>query len=223
MPPYSAPTLTVLRIKVRRDLRDPGGSVFSDDPTIDDFINEAIVELNRAKPLDTVLVITDSDFTLSLVGLNIEDVWAVEAVGPNRESQYIPPNNTGIDWRNGWEFMGGSLVLSGMWLNRMERTILNNQYELRVYGYRGRDPLTVGANVAEFDFEDEFLVRRYARMAGYRTLASDRALFQQWQQQANNSDVSQTQMVGTLANAEQEWGRLRKRVTKLRRPPVGAS
>jgi hypothetical protein len=48
-------------------------------------------------------------------------------------------------------------------------------------------------------------------------LLHDRTLYQQWQTQANNSDVSPTQLLQMASTFKQEWSDLRKRVVRLRR------
>jgi hypothetical protein len=88
---------------------------------------------------------------------------------------------------------------------------------LRVWGYSDRDALTDDADVLDADLNGEVIVRAYAKHRGFQNLLNDRALFQQWVTQSNNTDVSPTQLLGMYQVTDATWRDLRVRSRLMRR------
>lgn len=219
---YEPPTLSELRDKVARDVRDPDLEAFVSDE-VDDWINGGLAELNQIRPIEAVVQITD---TADLADLSFSYLWKVEIVNITEAggSDIIPPNNDETKWANGWLLFANELRLPARyitWLDERLAAAGDGSVRLDLYGYTQRDALTTDEEVAEVSFADEHLIRQYARLRAYASLAQDRALFQQWQAQANNSDVSPTQLTNMQQVAEAEWNRVRSRNLTIRRPPVG--
>jgi hypothetical protein len=202
MADYSPPTLSDLWALIGRDLTDPDHKVFNTSQ-LTDYINGGIAELNRVRPLETVVTTGydgDSD-TVPLGPLPIDDPFVVEMMDN--------------------DYFAHTLVLGPAYSEHVLRMCRDNGWTLRIWGYRGRDPLILDDDGAEFNaLEEEYAVRLYARMEAYRSLNVDRGLFQQWQQQANNSDVSPTQLNGMLVTAEGSFDRQQKRLFLPRRLPM---
>lgn len=220
--PWTSPDLTELQVKLRRDLRDPDGKVFSPEMLMD-YANEGTVELSRVKPIEVW-----GDIAGLPVDLDPQpvDIWALALVFSNTEVRYLPPMDENVA-SEGWLFYGGSLVfsprLSIQLIDWLEPASGAQPATLRWYGYRSREVFDgTPDEVADFKTpEDEMCVRRYARWAGFRALDSDRSLYQQWQTQANNTDVSATQLTQMVSVAESEWDQLRRKVMLFRHPPLG--
>lgn len=226
---YAAPQLADLRVSVARDLRDPDNETFTPEQVLD-FINEGIVELNRIRPIEARETYVGDDPLTSLpfnyvfmvehcVQANVGDPLAWSTVSPSEEEHGYG--------RNGWTYFGNELHFSPQIAYNIARAIdayTAAQVHLAVWGYQDRDLISGldETEVAPFlDGRDEFAVRKYARLSGFRALSQDRALYQQWQQQANNSDISETQLNGMVNTYAGDWERVRKGLYTPRRPAVG--
>jgi hypothetical protein len=235
MATYSPPTRVQLRGEVAQDLRDTALTTFL-PAEIDDFVNEGIAELNAVKPVEALesypVEVDDGlgnitiDTGSYIVGLS--DIFNVELTVPGVDAIVIPHNANDLipRERNGWDLFAGRLRLSVYWgrvVERYEASYPGTGLAISAWGYALRDPLTTDAQVAEFDLEDEHFVRVYARMRGFERLSQDRSLFQQWQTQTNNSDVSATQLTNMAQGSESEISRLRRRMYVIRRPVMAAT
>jgi hypothetical protein len=222
MAAYEPPTLAELIAYVGRDLTDPESKVWNVEQKTD-YINGGIAELNRIRPLEaTEVLLWDEDAQrLPLKVSVLESVFHVELLSVDAAyQQAIPYSASGVDTRTGWDFYAQSIWLGPTWLARAGRTTQQGG-SLVLMGYRSRDPLLVEDDVAEFlDLTEEMFVRLYCRMEAYRAMNMDRSIFQQWQQQANNSDVSPTQLNGMLGTAEASFDRQQRRMFLPRRIPA---
>jgi len=223
MADYAPPTLAELWALVVRYLTDPSNKVFNTSQ-LTDYINGGIAELNRVRPLEATHTVTwdDENDQLPLEGIPLYSVFQVELRAAYGGANSIVPNiKGGQPTRDGWDFYNGTLFLGSQWFQRAVHSARDNGWTVEVWGYRSRDPLIADDDLAEFiDLTDEMFVRLYSRMEAYRSLNVDRSLFQQWQQQANNSDVSPTQLNGMLGTAESSFDRQQKRLFLPRRVPA---
>lgn len=223
MPPYQPPTLDGLWMIVGRDLTDPDHRVFNVSQ-LTDFINGGIAEVNRVKPLEDR--ITSGCFgesgSVYVDPGAIDEVFQVELIAPmGKNHTYVPRQRSGVAMADGWDFFAGALSFGPVWFARIEELVCRQDWSIRVWGYRPRNPLIAPNDIAEFrDLNDEQAVRLYCRLEAYRALNVDRGLFQQWQQQANNADVSPTQLAGMLGLTEQAFDRQVKRIFLPRRIPA---
>lgn len=216
---YDPPTLSDLYERVGRDLRDPSHTTLGLD-FLTDYINDGIAELNQLKPHQLRFEVSD---IVGLEGLPFSQVWKVEVVrADGYGQQVIPPNNDAVLYQNGWTYYARSLALSQTALRYLAQGFDDNSLILRVYGYTERDPLVADTDIFDGGFEDEQLVRRYVKTLGFQALLADRNLYQQWQTQANNSDVSPTQLTNMASQADAEWRRARSRAYQIRYPSAGA-
>ena len=221
MADYAPPDMADLYALVGRDLTDPNHQVFNISQ-ITDFVNGGIAEINRVKPLETTVTISydTAGGGVPLTGYPVSDIFLVELIGPQSQHQYIPHARNWAVAQEGWDYFANRLTLGPVWEERVTKLLRDNGYKLRVWGYRPRDPLIASTDIAEFvDLNDEMTVRLYCRLEAYRALNQDRGLFQQWQMQPNNSDVSPTQLNGMLATSEGAFDRQIKRIFVPRRIP----
>lgn len=223
---YTAPTLGTLRTRAMRVLRDDGTTFIEE--VVDDFINEALAELSRFRPIERQVVILGADIERTIPLTTLNYVWAVERVivqsGIERVT-YIPPLDIAVPGhRAGWDYFAGSLDVGGLWavgLMRDAGAYLTDM-TLRVSGYGERERLVLDADVAELEsLQEEFAVLKFVGWRGFRALEQDRSLFQQWLTQANNTDVSPTQLMNMVASTGDEWNRMERKMQRRRRPPVG--
>jgi hypothetical protein len=221
---WTSPSLSDLQGRLSRDLRDTDGVVFTPDMLMD-YANEALVELSRAKPIEAWgdILALPADFDPTPV-----DIWALAKIDlATNNVDYLPPMDDNVA-TEGWLFYGGQILLGP----RLQATLPDMvapqdgsvaTTALRWFGYRVRDVFDGDPDdTADFiDAEDEIAVRRYVRWAGLRALDGDRGLYQQWQQQANNSDVSPTQLTQMVGMAQNDWETLRRKIITFRHPPLG--
>lgn len=225
---WTPPTLSQLRTKVWRDLRDPNADTFT-TLQIDDFIQQGVAELNEIRPYEQKIVYQgDQDFS---VALPFSHVFAVELaiereVGETLHWDTLHPADSSYGYgRSGWDYYGRRLILPGIYVqgisNLVDRYTAAQVY-ISVWGYGERVVPTTSGEVLDFDtFIDESITRAYAKAEGLRSLGADRALFQQWQLSSNNADVSETQLNQMLAGAQSEFDRMRKRHYTIRRTRTG--
>lgn len=211
MTAYTPPTQEVLRAAISRDLHDPENRAFS-TTEVNDLINGGIAELNRLVPKESradVVLVADT-YTYDLTD-TIDDVFRVELWRPDFAYQTLPRHD-GSEMLSGWDYFSGILYLPrGIFFD-------TDQDTLTVWGYAERDPLLDDAEVLDADLDGEYVIRAFAQFTCFQRLLMSRALFQQWQTDANNTDVSATQLLGMAATYANEWRSLRSRVRRLRRP-----
>ena len=214
MAPYTPLPFSQLRLDIANDLRDPTFKTFTIGQ-IDDLVNEGIAELNRLRPLEAIEELTLVEDGRSYP-TSMQQVFLVEgkragdvAWWPIAESDYA----AGVGSQGGWTLFAGTIALPG------SMTPLDPATDyIRVWGYRDRDPLKLDGDVPEFiDSSDEEAVRAYARYTALEMLLHERTLYQQWQTQSNNSDISTTQLLQSASSYQREWATLRKRLVRLRR------
>lgn len=224
---WTAPTGLALVTELKIVLRDDDTPEVFTYTMCQQFLDDAIVELNQLRPREQVGTIDASTDLTSELAARIDDVWKVEWEDPDGYVGDIIPASDGSS--PGWLYYANRMRFDGQTMRRIVEAVDNADppWRLRWYGYQFRGVFPgSGSSTTYVDIdngEDESLLLRFARWSGLRSLGSDRSLFQQWQQQTNNSDVSATQLTQMTAMAENEWDQLRKRLTRVRRPAVGAT
>jgi hypothetical protein len=211
MTAYTPPSQEVLRASISRDLHDTDNRAFSTSE-VNDLINGGIAELNRLVPkearVDIPLVANTHTYDLSDT---IDDIFRVELwrVG---WSYNTLKRHDGDEMQSGWDYFNTILYLPPA------MDFDADQDTLTVWGYSKRDPLLSDDEVLDADLDGENVIRAYAQFTCFQRLIMSRALFQQWQTDANNTDVSATQLLGMASVYANEWRSLRSRVRRLRRP-----
>jgi hypothetical protein len=114
---------------------------------LSDFINDGIVELNQAKPIETRLEITD---VVNLEGLPLNyvyrvDLWATDGYG----QETIPPTNEAVRWQSGWSYWAHELTFSQATRRVIDQGFTDGKLAVIVWGYSDRDPLTAVDDVFE--------------------------------------------------------------------------
>jgi len=206
---YDPPTRLTLQAAISRDIHDASNKTFSTNE-VNDLINMGIAELNQLQPVEYLddVALTADIFTYTL-DTRVDQVIRVELWRDSVFYRQLPAKDGNS--LSGWDFFGLTLLLP-------TNTVFDDSTDqLRVYGYRGRDPLTDDADVAEIDLEGETLIRAYAQFAVFERLISSRSLFQQWQTNSNNTDVSPTQLWNFANLYASVWRDMRMRMKRLRR------
>lgn len=222
-------TLAELSDGVYRDLADEAKQVFS-VAQVEDFVRAGIADLNRVAPTDGVEVL---DLVKDVDGKIIQFEYDTLTNLPYRvevrrlsDGYAVPMPEAGLGQTvsSGYVFWqtasGGHIELPQYMIEGLNH-LDTEDYALRLYGYQYRPlPYTVEGQespTVPLSPEDEYVVRAYAKSAGFDLLAHDRSLYQQWQGQSNNTDVSPTQITQMAYNAKREWEKVRGAVRVVRR------
>jgi len=216
----ATPTLLQLRTMVRTDLRDPDGTTF-EDQTVTDFVNAGIAEISRIAPRESRQQIpfdpTVNQYSTLLVDAHRVEAWDTVAVPPTFFT-LIPPqaDNDFNSSQAGWEIWAGSLSIPSGWTSGLTPS----RHSFVVWGWMGYAQLVNDTDVADFtDANLVWAVREYAAVAGFEYLMADRALFEQWATQANNTDVTPAALANMLSLWLSKWERRRKQLRTLRQLP----
>jgi hypothetical protein len=237
---YEPPTRLTFKTTLQRALRDPGGQVFP-SATLDDFIDEALMDMSAYRPKDayrSMSWMVDSGSVPPDVTEGLSDVWQVIArltsnkyeTGDPLPYTYRPslfiPHVDYTDGRAGWDFIGEGLAITQLWADKLRKWAeqANEPVTLAIRGYAHR--LLPTSDNSYLDFLnpiDQYCVLQHCKFLGFQMLNADRALYQQWLAATNNTDVSPTQLQGMLGQAEATYDRVRHRNTIIRRRPSNAS
>jgi hypothetical protein len=217
------PTLDQLVTSVYRDLADDPRQVFT-VAQVEDFIRGGIVELNRVAPLDTVDTIdfidgqTEYPTTLNLIyaaSLRDKDGRTVAVIDMLENGQ---PFVYGYTFRR--QGGGGVIEVTRGMVDQAMSVEDSSRPSIRLAGYAPRPlPYSVSGDDPEtgLDSDEEYAVREFAKAEGFTLLTHDRALFQQWQGQTNNTDVSPVMMMNMASGARNEWHSKRGLIRTVRR------
>ena len=199
-------TLANLEVMVARDLRDSSNGSFA-TAELDDLINQGIDELATFYPKEIVQTIgTVSGGVISYSAASFSTIYRLDiytSAGSYKDT--MPPGIGGAN--SGWELHGGVLYLPPSYA-------YSNTDTLRAWGYGRYIQLSASSDTTDLDTAGIFAVRLFAQVEAFGRLATDRALFQQWQANPGNTDVSEPQIVQWYQSARQRW---RDRQRSLRR------
>jgi hypothetical protein len=211
-------TLGELTAKVFRDLADESKTVFS-TAQVEDFVRGGIAELNRIAPYDTYGDI-DLQTGITAYYTGISHPYRVEVRSSKTgDIIQVPFESEDMGSLTGWSFKqrpdisGGTIEFPRELIRGLDASV----WYARVHGYVERPNPTAATSSVMLTFEDEYVVREYAKAEGFTLLTHDRAMFAQWQGQTNNTDVSPTQMMNMAADAKREWNRRRGLARVVRR------
>jgi hypothetical protein len=209
---YAPPTLEQLRARVAADLRDPLYKTFM-AADIDALINGAVVEVSRAYPKQVVSSVV-YDTGVADYPVDFTDIFRVEVFRDGVYAFTIPPNESDDSAQGGYDTFAGAVHLPWYVVARLSETTDDS---IRLWGYRNREIMETATESLDGDAEFEHGVRTYSVLTGYQRLANSRALFQQWTQDSNNTDVSPTQLLGMAQAFESQWQHIRQQLRTLRR------
>lgn len=211
-------TLGDLETLVARALRDPNHNTWT-VPELDDLINEGIDAVSSVYPADVALInavtLSANVWQYPASALNIEriyriDVWASTTAAPPAGFQYTLLPTTGDGPNSGWDFFAGSIFLPPNYLP------VTGQY-LSLFGYRSFVQLSASTDTSDLDTKAKWGVLWYCQYEGFKRLLADRADFQQWQLNSNNTDVTAATMNQMVLFAERQWNDRRQQLRKFRR------
>lgn len=213
--------IDTLITKIRRDLRDTGTSDGYDraftNQELTDLVDLALAEVSRSYPKELVTIVAIPQEYSSLHSTSIslpsgfDTVYRIDCLQNNVDASYSPPRqwynlvdridpSMGEGPAGGWEIHSGSIYLQPSRFNGATS-------HLRIMGYGNW-------TVDTLDVDAEQAVRYFVQSEGMYKLLTDRSMFQQWQVNPGNSDVTvpAANQLYTVARGRYERliGRLRK-------------
>lgn len=215
-------TLSQIRALVARALRDPGNEVFSLSDLTDLINNGIVVVSNMAprqyredipgagdNPIDINSGTADERYEIRRV-----EIWTAATGVPVAYYLRVPPASSEYQSNSqaGWDYWDGAIQLPKGYAD----ILADDTYALRVWAYAPYTEMDDAADVSDLTVETEFAVREYAILQGYERLHGDRVLFQKWQGQHNNTDVTAASLINTVQAYRSSWERLRKQLAGLR-------
>ncbi len=219
-------TLTELQAIVARALRDPDNDTFAlSDLT--DLINNGITVVSNMAPRQfrEDLDGTGSETYELLEGAADErleirrvEIWTTVSLGvPDRFKCRVPPASG--EYVNasqvGWDWWASELVLPRFYAD----IAADDTFLVRVWGYAPYTTLVNDDDETDMGTETQYAATEYATLLGYERLIADRALFQKWQGQQNNTDASLAGLNAVVGERRRNWERLRKQLVALRERP----
>jgi hypothetical protein len=217
-----------LKTYVARDIRDASFLTFS-DTEVGDMVNAAIAEVGRIAPRqfqEDITVVADTltytpqvaTFASGNPGIELSrvEVWDI-STNPDKFVARLEPASAGYVNSSdaGWRMWNGVLYLP----NSVEESLTVGTHLLRIWGYCPYKPLSSDGTTTDLPTELEWAVREFAVKEAYERLSSDRALFQQWQSQPHNTDISAAALMNAVNVWTAKWDRRRRQLAVLREAP----
>lgn len=203
-------TLADIRTYISRDLRDTGNATFS-VAEVDDLANQGIDALAAFYPREvaqSIGTVASGVFTYSVSAFN--SVFRVDIHDSSGVYRDEIPRSTGDGRNSGWEVHASILYTPPMWKLTVGDT-------LTAFGYAGYTQLSASTQTSDLDASGLWAVRVFAQAQGFKRLLNDRAKYQQWQTEANNTDVGLVQLNNAYFSAQRDWASEQRRLRKLRR------
>lgn len=214
--------IDTLIAKIRRDTRDTGTSDGYDraftTQELTDLIELALSEVSRAYPRELVTVVALPDIKSSTHVATItmpsgfDTIYRIDClknvVKTNPSTQWyevvdmIQPS-MGEGPYGGWEIQAGSIYLQPSRFN-------SQTSHLRIFGYGNW-------TVDTLDADSEQAVRYFVQSECMFRMVTDRSIFQQWQINPGNTDITVPAISQMYAISRQRFDRLMSRIRKVKK------
>lgn len=140
------------------------------------------------------------------------EIWSVSDGILSPYAEVPRPGTTRISYsESGWRVWGGTLEVPKWVLDCVQDGSF-----IRVWGYAPYDALVDDSQVTDLTAELEWAAIKYAKIQGLERLVWARDQFGQWQQQANNTDVTPASLMNQLALLRSSWRQTENRLYQLR-------
>lgn len=208
-----ATTLAQLETMVARDLRDTGNNTWNTNE-LDDLINQGIDAVSEVYPkqvYDTSLTILANTWTYAIPSsFNRDGIYRVDIFTSAASYRYTLGSAQGDGPNSGWETHAGVLFLP------VSVSFVSTDL-IRLFGYGRFAQLSSSSDTTDMDSTAIWGMRVFARSEAYDKLLQDRAKFQQWQAQTNNTDVTAAVLNGIAFSARRRWKEERDRLRRVRK------
>jgi hypothetical protein len=202
-------TLSDLRTYVARDLRDTTNATWSTSE-LDDRINQGIDALSQFYPKQIVSTFaTVSAGVSSYAASSFTNIYRIDTYDGTTYMGTMP-HGVGEGPDSGWELHAGVVWMPPTYP-------VPTGYTLRAFGYGGYIQLSASTQTTDLDTSGIFAVRTFVQVESLAQLIADRAKFQQWQVDSNNTDVTALGLAQLYGGATSRWAREVQRLRTLRK------
>ncbi len=202
-------TLSDLKTIVARRLRDSTNAVWT-TAELADLINEGIDEIADFYPREIVQTIgTVSAGVISYSAASFSNIYRLDIY--SSAGSYKDTMPVGIGGANsGWELHGGALYLPPSYAYTTGDT-------LKAWGYGRYIQLSADSSVTDLDQSGIWALVSFCVAEGLGQLVDGRANFQQWQVNANATDLTAQGLQGLASQALSRWRLQQKRLRRMRK------
>jgi hypothetical protein len=202
-------TLSDIRTKVRRAIRDTGSDVFT-DAELGDLINQALDTLSDVRPREVTESVTITANTYTYAPSNTYlNLFRIDIHNSSDSYRRQAVRSTGHR-ASGWDYFGGTLYLDVSYAPTS-----GDKYQL--FGYARYIELTSDSTTTDAPAEVINAILTYSQMEAYGRLTQDRAAFQQWQGSPGNTDVSENELEQLRRGSVARWNAETRRLRVMRR------
>ena len=203
--------LSDIRTEVANAVRDTTNATFS-TAEMNYYINRGIDAVSDIFPLET------TDYSIALVSgvstyapsVTFSQIFRVDIHSNSDSYLGVLPFSLGEGRQSGWEFHAGILWIPPLF------TFPSNA-KIRLWGYSRYAQLAADSATTDMSRTAIDGVIAYCASEALSALMMDRAKFQQWQVNSNNTDVTALTLAQLAARADLRWKREQQRLRRLRR------
>ena len=203
-------TLANLRTYVARDLRDTGNATFS-TAELDELINQGIDALADVQPTEVVqtfATVAAGVYTYAASSFGL--IYRIDIYTSAGTYRATLPHGDGDGPNSGWEVHAGVVYLPPSYTFTAGDT-------LRAFGYGRYIQLSATSDTTDLSTSGIWAVRVFVQAEAFQRLMTDRAKFQQWQSDSNNTDVTALHLGSLMGQARARWDRERGRMRRMRK------
>lgn len=206
-------TLSDLETTIAAALRDSAKATFAASE-LDAMINQGIDALSSFYPkevADSSLTISAGVFTYALPS-TITRVFRADIYTSAGSYRFTMPKAIEVTEgpNSGWETHGGVFYLPPSYTYQAGDVI-------RLYGYGGYIQLSASSATTDLDQSAIWALVAFCQNKAFGRLAMDRGLYQQWQTESGNSDVSLAALASAREQARREWRDEMQRLRRMRK------
>lgn len=202
-------TLLDIRTDIAAAVRDTAFATWTTGE-VDDRINQGIDALAAFYPKEIVSdFATISGGVRSYAASSFQNIYRIDIYSGTTYQRTMPHGN-GDGPDSGWELHAGVIWLPPTFG-------VSNGYVLRAFGYGGYVQLSASTSTTDLDTSGRFAVQVFAEVELLTSLITDRAKFQQWQTDSNNTDVTALALAQLHGGATARWQREKQRLRKMRK------
>lgn len=202
-------TLSDLRTTVARRLRDSANTTWT-TAELDDLINAGIDEIGDFYPREIVQTIgTVSAGVTSYSASSFSNLYRLDIYTSAGSYRTTFPHAIG-GANSGWELHGSVLYLAPSYTYTAGDT-------LKAWGYARYVQLSASTQTTDLDQSGIWALVAFCQAEGLQQLVNDRAKYQQWQTNSNNTDVTALGLAQLANGAMQRWRRQQQRLRRMRK------
>lgn len=202
-------TLSDIRTTVARKVRDTSNATWSTSE-LDDTINQGIDAIGSFYPKEIVSTFaTIAAGTVTYAASSYTGIYRIDVYNGTSFMGTLP-HSIGDGADSGWELHNGIVHLPPSYT-------ITTGYTLKAFGYSGYVQLAASTSTTDLDTTGLNALYLFCQKELLWPLVADRAKFQQWQTDTNNTDTTSLAMAQIAGAAEARWQREQRRLRRIRK------